>query len=420
MLRRTLLASAAALAAAGALAVPTLAQAQTLTVWATDQLAQPLVAELWNKLKADFEAANPGVTVEYMPPTGTISNGAVQAAIQSNAGPDVLLTNSGIGRVSTVVNAKLVQPLTAQYTDLGWKDKIFPWLYDILGSQFGGEIYEVPDGIDAIGLWYHKDLFAENGWTIGGSWADFEALLQKIKDKGLEPLAVGPRNGANGGHLMGNFLQAAAGSAAMGEVVTGTKPWTDPEPLLGAERVVDFAKKGFVSPQMAGLDQEGAMRMWINERAAIFFGGPWFIGNARAGEYPLDNMGFATIPSDLPGESKPTGGIGWSWMIPTSSKQPELAAKWIDFILSDEVMRYRAEHPTGNQISPRAMPDIKPVVPVMSDVFAAAADGVGFNPSVYVPGSATDTYFQVIQGLIGGQVSAADGMAQLQAKMPAP
>jgi len=414
------MASAAALGAAGLLAVPGLAQAQTLTVWATDQLAQPLVAELWNKLKADFEAANPGVTVEYMPPTGTISNGAVQAAIQSNAGPDVLLTNSGIGRVSTVVNAKLIQPLTAHYSDMGWKDKIFPWLYDILSSQFGGEIYEVPDGIDAIGLWYHKDMFAEHGWSIGGSWADFEALLQKIKDAGLEPLAVGPRNGANGGHLMGNFLQAAAGSTVMGEVVSGKKAWTDPEPLLGAERVVDFARKGFISPQMAGLDQEGAMRMWINERAAIFFGGPWFIGNARAGEYPLDNMGFATIPSDIEGESKPTGGIGWSWMIPTSSKQPELAAKWIDFILSDEVMRYRAEHPTGNQISPREMPDIKPVVPVMVDVFAAAAKGVGYNPSVYGPGSAPNPCSGGAGGRAGGGARAADGRPQRRAKGPAP
>lgn len=422
MLRRSLLATAlAALATTVALPMTAgMAQAQTLTVWATDQLAQPLVAELWNKLKADFEAANPGVTVEYMPPTGTISNGAVQAAIQSNAGPDVLLTNSGIGRVTTVVNAKLIQPLTAHYDNLGWKDKIFPWLYDILAGQFGGEIYEVPDGVDAIGLWYHKDIFAENGWTIGGTWADFEALMQKIKDKGgLEPLAVGPRNGANGGHLMGNFFQGAAGSATMGEVVGGNKAWTDPEPLLGAERVADFARKGYISPNMGGLDQEGAMRLWINKRAAIFFGGPWFIGNARAGDYPLDNMGYATIPSDLPGESKPTGGIGWSWMIPTSSKQPELAVKWIDFILSDEVMRYRAEHPTGNQLQPRELPGIKPVVPVMSEIFAAAANGVGYNPSVYVPGSVTDTYFQVIQGLIGGQISPADGMAQLQAKMPA-
>lgn len=417
MLRRTLVASALALAVAGA--VPGFAQAQTLTVWATDQLADPLVAEVWNKLKADFETANPGVTVEYMPPTGTISNGAVQAAIQSDAGPDVLLTNSGIGRVTTVVNAKLIQPLTAHYADMGWKDKIFPWLYDILAGQFGGEIYEVPDGIDAIGLWYHKDLFAENGWTLGGTWAEFEATLQKIKDKGIEPLVVGPRNNANGGHLMGNFLEAAAGPEVMGQVVNGKKPWTDPEPLLGAQRITDFVKKGFISPQMAGLDLEAATRVWTNKRGAIFFGGPWFIGNARSNEYPLDNMGFASIPSDLPGASIPTGGIGWSWMIPVSSKQPDLAAKWIDFILSDEVMRFRAEHPTGTQIAPRALPDLKPAVPVMAEIFTAAANGVGYNPSVYMPGAALDTYFQVIQGLIGGQVSAEDGLAQLQAKMPA-
>lgn len=418
MLRRTLLASAlATLIATGIIAPITAVQAQTLVVWATDQLADPLVAEVWNKLKADFEAANPGVTVEYMPPTGTISNGAVQAAIQSDAGPDVLLTNSGIGRVTTVVDAKLIQPLTAQYTEPGWKDKIFPWLYDILASQFGGEIYEVPDGIDAIGLWYHKDLFAENGWTIGGTWADFEATLQKIKEKGLEPLAVGPRNNANGGHLMGNFLQSAAGRDAMGAVVTGKTPWTDPAPLLGAQRVVDFVKKGLLSPEMTALDLEAATRLWTNKRAAIFFGGPWFINNARGNEYDIDNMGFATIPTDLEGQSMPTGGIGWSWMVPTSSKQPDLAMKWIDYILSDEVMRFRAEHPTGTQISPRELEGIKPVVPVMAEIFAAAANGVGYNPSVYMPGSALDTYFQVIQGLIGGQVTAEDGLAQLQAKM---
>ena len=86
-----------------------------------------------------------------MPPTGTISNGAVQAAIQSDAGPDVILTNSGIGRISVVKNAKQVMPLTEQYEKRGWKDKIYPWLYTELKGQFGGEIYEVPDGLDALG-----------------------------------------------------------------------------------------------------------------------------------------------------------------------------------------------------------------------------------------------------------------------------
>mgnify|MGYP006185283423 CR=1 FL=1 len=79
-MRRTLLASAAALMAAG---LATGAAAQTLVMWGPEQITEPLIAELWNGLKAEFEAANPGVTVEFMPPTGTISNGAVQAAMEA-------------------------------------------------------------------------------------------------------------------------------------------------------------------------------------------------------------------------------------------------------------------------------------------------------------------------------------------------
>ena len=49
------------------------------------------------------------------------------------------------------------------------------------------------------------------------------------------------------------------------------------------------------------------------------------------------------MPSDLPGEVIPTGGVGWSWLVPVSSKQPDLAMEWIDFMLSDPVMKKRAQ-----------------------------------------------------------------------------
>lgn len=412
---KLLVRGAAAVALAAAMSLP--ASAQTLRMWGPEQITEPLIAELWNGLKADFEAANPGVTVEFTPPTGTISNGAIQAAIQSDAGPDVILTNSGIGRIAVVKNANLVAPLTAQYEERGWKDQIYPWLFADMKGQFGGEVYEVPDGLDALGIWYHKDLFAEKGWAIPATWTDFVALLEEIKAAGLQPIAVGPRTPAHAGHLFGNLLQTASGTETVLKALTGGIAFDDPAIVPGAVRLRELVDKDLIQKEMAGLDLDGAARLWFAKRAAIFVAGPWFTANARNAGYDLDNAGYAAMPSDLPGEGKPTGGVGWSWLIPVNSKQPELAAKWIDHILSDEVMKTRAQHPASTMIYPRALEGVEPPTAVLKEIFAVAAEGVGYNPSVYLPGSVIDTYFQVLQGLVSAQITGEEGMALIQAKM---
>ena len=86
---------------------------------------------------------------------------------------------------------------------------------------------------------------------------------------------------------------------------------------------------------------------------------------------------------------------------------------------SDEVMKKRAQHAASTMLYPRELKDIQPSTPVLKEIFAAAANGVGYNPSVYLPADVTDTYFQVIQGLISAQISGEDGMKQIQGKMAA-
>lgn len=395
------------------------ALAQTLKIWGSENIADPVVAELWNGLKADFEAANPEVTLVYMVPTGTISNGAVQAAIQSDAGPDVVLTSSGIGRVGIVARAGLVAPLTRYYEERGWKSQIYPWLYDELKTQFGGEIYEVPDGLDVIGVYYHKDMFAEHGWTIPDSYEGFQALLGEIKRAGIQPLTVGPRNSFNGGHLFGNILQVTAGRTVVGEVLSGKRPWTDPAIVKGAQRLVDLVAAGYIEPEMVGLDQDDASRLWFTKRAAMMVAGPWFTNNARLAGFDMANAGYAPMPSDLgPAESLPTGGIGWSWMLSKSSRNSDLAIKWLDFIQSDAVMVRRASYPTNTLVYPRALGDIESPQPLLESIFEIAEKGVGYNPSVYLPGNVLETYLQVIEGLIGGLVTAEEGMAMIDGQMP--
>ncbi len=412
--RRTAGWIAAALMAAG---IAGAAHAQTLRMWGPEQLNDPEIAKLWNEIKADFEKRNPGVTVQYMQPTGTITNGAVQAAIQSDAGPDVILTNSGIGRVGVVAEAKLVVPLTAYYEQRGWKLRLHGWLYDELKTHFAGEIYEFPDGLDVIGLWYHKDVFAQRGWQAPKTYAELLALFDEAKKAGLQPLVVGPRNNASGGHLFGNLMQVTAGQKTVGEVLAGRRPWTDPALVASAQRLIDLVDRGALAKDMVALDLDGAARLFFTKRAAFMFAGPWFTSNARRAGYNLDNAGFMTVPVDAgQGESLPTGGVGWSWMISANSKQKDLALRWLDYIVSQEVMVKRASHASNWMVFPQALPGLSPSTPVLKTIFDTANKGVGYNPSVYIPGNVVEAYLQAITGLVGGQVNARDAMAGIQAQ----
>ena len=391
------------------------AHAQTLRVWGEENLADPSVRELWDELKAEFEAEHPGVTVEYVIPTGTINDGAVQAAIQSNAGPDVLLTNSGIGRVGIVADADLVRPLTEYYNTRGWSDRLYPWLVDELRQQFGGEIYEVPDGLDALGLFYHRDLMEEHGWELPGTWDEMTALFEEIESAGLIPLIVGPRSNFNGGHLFGNIIQSTAGRDVMYDIIYGDGRWDDPAMVESARRLQELVQQGYIPQEAVSLNFDEAARLWFNKRAVFSVGGPWFTNNARAAEFDMSNVGYTPFPpASADQQAMPTGGVGWSWMVPTSSRQPELALEWLDFILSEETMMMRANHPTSWMVFPTALPPYEPAEPVLKEVYAAAAQGVGLNPSVYIPGGVLETYYQVIQGLIGGMVEPEQAMQMIQ------
>ena len=51
----------------------------------------------------------------------------------------------------------------------------------------GGHIYGIPLPTAAVGIYYNKDLFKANGWTVPASTDEFFALCQKIRDAGYIP-----------------------------------------------------------------------------------------------------------------------------------------------------------------------------------------------------------------------------------------
>lgn len=74
------------------------------------------------------------------------------------------------------------------------KDTLLPGTIE--QGTFNGKPYVVQYAYTTFGLWYDSELFKKNSWTPPKTWADFTALLDKIKAAGITPYAYAGANAA--------------------------------------------------------------------------------------------------------------------------------------------------------------------------------------------------------------------------------
>ena len=151
---------------------------KTITVVAHDRGED---AEFWNGVKADFEKANSGVTVNLI--FGEDAAYEVRDRILGGNSPDVVFLPSD---EETGVTEALI------------KDKAMLALTDIEGEclapagAFENNIckphednvtYIAPIFFERTGLIYNKELLEQNGFSVPKTWDDFIAIAEACKNK---------------------------------------------------------------------------------------------------------------------------------------------------------------------------------------------------------------------------------------------
>ena len=109
----------------------------------------------------EFEAANPGVKVEYTQYTVTTYNEFLKPALSSGQGPDVFAVYPGPD-VDEVVNAGHLVNITAEADD-EWKS----WLgnnINIPELSRNGNLYLAPQDAFTEEIWVYNDMIADLGF----------------------------------------------------------------------------------------------------------------------------------------------------------------------------------------------------------------------------------------------------------------
>ncbi len=173
-----------------------------LTIWST--LTQESRAQQLAKLAKDYEAANPGMSVEItvMPWTGAFDK--MVASIMAGNPPDLATVGQGwpqslAGTGGIVALDDVIQKVGGQSAFLGTS-------LSVLGS-LDGKVYSVPIYVTPHLILYHKSWLNEVGMAPPKTWDDFYAAAKAVTDpsKNRYGYAI-PFSDIHGGKPIWGFL----------------------------------------------------------------------------------------------------------------------------------------------------------------------------------------------------------------------
>lgn len=324
--------------------VPAAAQdAVTLVVW--DNWTRDAEQTMIEELDAQFEAANPGVTIQREAYSTDDLGLTLPRALTQDSGPDVAMINQGLSNMAALVKAGLLLPLNDYADEYGWWDRYGAGLHGRNsvtddGEHVGsGSLYGMSVTSEVVAVFYNKDIFSSLNLTVPTTWDELTADLEAIKAGGLVPITFGNLEGWPGIHTYGALAHVYSDINAINDMIYRNEGGTfnTEGNLKGAQTFVDWLTNGYFSPGFAGMDNDtGALGEFTSAKSAMWLAGSWNSGSISAvlGE---DKVGFFILPSPSGEEVAPTiGGIGLGYGIRKTSANADLAAKYIDFISSPD------------------------------------------------------------------------------------
>jgi arabinogalactan oligomer / maltooligosaccharide transport system substrate-binding protein len=371
--------------------------------------AEPVTITFWEQegedvdvfidgLIADFQTANPNITVERTHYENEALRDQFQTASLANAAPDLVrVPNDFAGPFSTL---QIIAPASALFDD-AFLGQFFPGSLD--PAKVGGTLWGVPDNYgNHLMLIYNKSLIAEPPAT-------FEDLITKAKE-----LTKGDVQGF--AYNLNEPFWGAGYYGAFGGWPLDEKdqPTFDNQAFIDYLTFVAKLKTDKIVP--AECDYACADTLMKDGKAAMIINGDWSLGDYTTAIG--DNLGVAPVP---PINGKPFTEMtaGKYFMVSNAvvddAARKDAVTKFITYMTSPEIQKKWLDEfkrlPSNTEIAkdPTIASD-----PILAGSMAALANGRG-QPAAPEMRCAWDAWRPSLEGVMAGSTTPADGAKAAQA-----
>ena len=306
--------------ACAALAMAAPAKAETVRM--TVSFYSAATGPYFEKMAADFHAANPGIDVKIEVVNWSSLLQKLQTDISGGTNADVSII--GTRWLLDFVKDGIAEPLDGMMAP-GFKERfIGPFLKP---GQIGGKIYGLPVAASARALYYNKAMLTKAGFPNGPkTWDEVVAAAEKIKadgGNGFGLMAKGTEVDvyfyyalwSHGGDVLDANQKAAFNSPAGVKALTLYKSMLD---------------RGLTEPGPTNYTREDLQNQFKQGRLAMVMTAPFLI-NQIAREAPTLEYGIVPVPT---GTTQATYAVTDSVVLFANSKVKPAAMKWLDFLFT--------------------------------------------------------------------------------------
>lgn len=380
----------------------------TLTIW--DQEVRGSQNDALEALNEAFQQKYPNIKLDRVSQSNDDLQQQLALALSGNDVPDVAQVNNARGDMGQYVTAGQLTNLEPYAEAYGWADRFSESVlskvrYSDDAKTFGeGNLYGLPQTGEIVGIFYSKQKLEKLGIEVPATWDDYFAALDKAKEAGEQPMALGNLDQWPAFHVFGplqaNYVKAEdIINLGMGNAGAS---WLDDGNKQAMEQFAKWGAEGYFGSSPNGTDYDAAWAEFTKGTGVFLPGGSW-LGTDMEGVMGED-LGFFAPPPGIDGDMTTTGGTGIPFAIPAASDAQDAAAAYIEFITSDEAMQIIADN-GGMPVNRTG--ELAPEEGVQHDIFTAfdkvSTDGTLLPYLDYATPSFGDTGGQGFQEALGGQ-----------------
>src|SRR5664280_143644 len=372
----------------------------------------------WTAAIQQFKDTHPGVTVAYENKGFEQIQQTAQMILSSDQAPDVMELNKGNANAGLLSSEGLLTDLTDVAKARGWDKILSPSLqttciYNDKGIMGSGKWYGVSDYGEYVMVYYNTDMFAKYNIQVPTTFDEFVQALATFKAAGITPIAT-----AASEYPAQQIIYLLALSKANRDWVNSYQllnstpfDFNGPEMTFGATTYADWVAKGYIPKTATSAKAEDMGLAFEAGTNPIMITGSWCYGRIMK-----ETTKHAWGTFLFPGNTLDLRSGGNLWVIPTGSKNKDLAEDFIDITLQKDNQTILAN--SGSiPVNPDPTQITDPKIQNLSKGFTdlVAKDGISFYPDWPVPG-----FYNVLasasQDLTNGSKTVAQYLAEVAAK----